>query len=171
MPERALFVKPVLFDQRENEFFAYNFAAHALGGLQLPSGAPLPNSMKMGSLLLQRGEFVPARVVVRTFEDSALGPLIVTPNGKEWVRNPLHDDAGDFRAKWLRWCDGNRDRLYVRSYLNDEVVLANVGWPRHAVVPEELAGPEPHGEGVSSMWFMLSVLDPFPHGENPETEE
>lgn len=163
MPRKALFVKPALFPQAAEVWFSYHSAAHALGGLHLPSGAPLPGRLKQGLL----GRFSPAQVIVATFEDPALGPLLLTPNGAEWARNPIDDDAADFRAKWARLCDGNRDGLHVQSVLPDAIVLASAGWPR-AAVPEELAGPP---ADCVRMSFMLAPLDPFPHGENPELED
>ena len=165
MPRRALFVRPVVYCQAADEWFSYHSALHALGGLHLASGEVLPRSLKQG--FLRVGGFSPAQAIVTTFEDPALGPLIQTPNGKEWARNPIDDDAEDFRAKWLRWSDGNRDGLFVRSYLDDEIVLANTGWPR-AVVPDELAASRSR---EVRMCFMRAPLDPFPHGENPEIDE
>jgi len=175
MPRKVIYVKPRVFSE-DNEF-SYHSALYMLGDHQLPSGAPLPNLFKQGRFRLNKApldqlnwyapeqmyRFCPAQIAVDTFEDPAFGPLIVTPNKKEWVRDPIHRDAEDFRAKWVRFCNGNPDRLYVRNnFAREELVLINGDWPE-AVLPEELAGPEPKQVIMS---FMRAPLNPSPYVDN-----
>ena len=110
MVKISLWVKPeVKLDKSSPEYdLTYKHAAELMGYLEP---------------IVWRGI---KQVTIACYDDPALGPIILTPNGAEW--NIPIDVSTYYMAKWRELRYGNMNQLCVTLYEDDKLTLSNCAW-------------------------------------------